>query len=89
VPVTGFGCAFARFAFLVYRAVTAGHQPRLALHPAVEPARACSAFVTQFTFSPGQLSLVQNSMQLRGISGSERLPALRRYRICCQARGQR
>jgi hypothetical protein len=31
---------------------------------------------------------MKNSMPIRGISGSEELPALRRHRICCQARGQ-
>jgi hypothetical protein len=31
---------------------------------------------------------MKNSMPTGGISGSEELPALRRYRICCQARGQ-
>jgi hypothetical protein len=30
---------------------------------------------------------MQNSSQLRGTSDSEGLPALRRYRICRQARG--
>ena len=30
---------------------------------------------------------MKNSSQLRGMSGSEGLSALRRYRICCQACG--
>ena len=49
--------------------------------------RRCSCFVTQIIFYRGGANSMQNSSQLRGTSDSEGLPALRRYRICCQARG--
>ena len=65
-----------------------GHnEPALALGQTGERASACSCFVTQFTFSRRERNLMQNSSQLRGMSGSEGLSALRRYRICCQACG--
>ncbi len=38
----------------------------------------CSGFVTGLTFWRGEPGSVKNSLALRGISGSERLPALRR-----------
>jgi len=68
---------------------TLGHSPAGRNSHAAAPRRFCSVFVTQITFSCGARHLVKNSFQLRGTSDSEGLPALRRYRICCQACGHK
>src|ERR1700736_6598981 len=46
--------------------------------PSLSVPTVCSAFVTGLTFWRCELESVKNSLQLRGVCGSERLPALRR-----------